>query len=454
MTTKNFTEGIVYEFLEEHCKVAGRGPRSVVTHTCMTGGRYHVDSEKIHILYDKMARCLTFGDCIPCLTEQRTSVFPLYVDFDMKLKSATLDNVPVVMICSILSSQLKKFYPERESPMYCICLTKRGPPSNAGCGFFKHGLHIHFPRINVVDTQAYQIRESFVAGLRKNNSELESLLSTKGIDWNDVVDRSVYTNGLRMMGAPKASSCKECKANDPSCKLCKRMNNRNIVDERYYRLCMVLVDGVSNETVRNVYRKAPAQLYEEVSVRMNTPSQTPTSGYKVYDGCPPVPMLSSKKRKINSDITRLERRFKQGEIVETGRNEIKAILASHGKVYAESTIDKVVVKEKEMRVTLTGDNSTYCFNKQGYHKSNRVYMVIQKDTKQDAYYSWMRCFCPCKVKRPGRMMNCSDYKSESFKLTFDQAKVLFPKNEKKEDDYDLDCLTCNVVSVPPRTDFM
>lgn len=428
------TEGDVHKFIINH-QVDNRVRNPVTTHANMTGGKCYIEEgeemNKFRTLYALHLKQMGNGQ-LPCISEQHTVIFPLYVDVDLCAPVATLSEECVEKMARIMSFQVKKFYvsPIHSKQFVCIVCTKTGQ-AKAVEGGYKHGLHLHWPHIRVRIDEAKQIRCSMIAGLNKEES-WEEMLGQKCINWDDVLDHSVYSHGLRMIGAPKAKLCPECKgsAKVGMCSTCDRHHNCRVIDYSVYKLGMVLRDGVRDEERYATLQNNPLKLLLETSVRCPQHKDV-TPGYAVYEGCPKDQSSSARgtKRKARDNNCS---RFGV-EVGDPRKMAIfRAILVRHSVAYKDARAwPRYNEKTSTYYVPLTGEGATYCLNKQGEHNSNRVYMTVRRDRGAKTAESFMKCFCPCMTVRVGNSL-CKYFQSASKTLSSQDANVLFPTGLKRD----------------------
>ena len=160
----------------------------------------------------------------------------------------------------------------------------------------------------------------------------------------------------------------------------------------------------------------------------------PTQGFELYDGFPRNTQARKRKGPFGSeDVTLLrEPRFKREEAaVEKPAimKLLRARLVLHSPKYDACVISARYASSPTecYRVLLSGDNSSYCLNKQGYHKSQHVYMCVDLAPDKRTYVSYMRCWCRCDGGN-GRVTGipCSKFKSPWKSLSVEEALVLFP----------------------------
>ena len=417
----NVCEGAVYRYLQSLRKIDG----GIHTHLLLTGGTAIVPDETwtsggvefkgLMEFYSMWANHMDNRGILPCVHENRTAFFPFYADLDWKVNMMYIDDEYILKIVSVMATQLMKFYPDQPNRFKCIVCTKTGGADAVDDSKYKHGIHIHWPNVIVDVDRARQIRVGMISGLNKVKSELGNP------NLEDCVDAAVYNTGLRMIGAPKASKCKACKKNshDP-CDVCHRLNFRHIIDPRAYGLRMALEGAQRSFEYEQSLRNKTALLVRSTSVRTNKPLTEP---YKVYEGGPSVP---DAKRKRKDDFTKMDMGFKRRSTTVSDPVKIKVIsdiLVKFSPHYKESRL-RVHFDTVSYRVLMDGDGATFCLNKGGFHKSQNVFMIIEKGRRSDRYEAVMKCWCKCQTKRAtGRM--CCQYFSDPKQLERTQVNVLF-----------------------------
>lgn len=442
--------GPVTEFLEER----RAKNRMIATHVSLTGGSYHIDEANQVRFYDMVSQALrNEGGVIPCVVERHTTVFGMYIDFDGKFRLPTLSEGAIARMAEVMTRQMRRFYAEMDESRWAstgsrmIVLTKTGGVEQTACGLYKHGLHIHFPSLLVNVDQARQIRLGIVTGLHAvQNWEAE--FGEERPDWDAIIDHCVYALGLRMIGAPKARKCDLCKG-DPIRSGCSGCGSRScgyILTDSVYILSRdshgaVFVNGNESLEYRSFLLDNLARLVRATSVRSDTTTVTP--GYAVYQGCPLYVNESRRngngKRPLrigDRDVERLDAKWRRGDEVMDPKKIaiIKKYLEKHSEKYRSCYISKIMqaTNDGSIRVALGGDNATYCLNKLDHHKSNRVYMVMEKNKSNNDYGSAMKCFCKCAVARPRTGKTCERYTSDYHYLDKEERDVMFPSADKKK----------------------
>ena len=413
------------------------------THCVLTGNTFQInDDTDLKRLYNDLGHHLSFeGAEMICVSECRTTVFPMYFDLDMKLPIAVLSTDAIHAVLRVVIRQTMRFYPEEahESIGECFVLDKTGDdPLNESTGLYKHGVHVHFPKLMVDVDSAFQIRIGVLNGLTSYTGSWTDVLGTNpGEEWNNIVDEAVYRTGLRMLGAPKATKCRSCPPlKEGTCSVCKGQNRGYLIDRRVYKLCMVLdTNGERDLERERASRRNMPLLLSKCTVRSFIGTAV-TEGYSIYPGCPRLSpsqladASTGKKRKLplsslagGASKRSTDRRFKDPVVNPRQLEIIKKYLLHFYAGYADCRVEANRNGNK-IRVNLHGDNAKYCMNKAGFHKSNNVYMDIERTGLDGKVF--MKCYCPCKTStgRPGCHLECSKMSSNPrAQKTLDRSEV-------------------------------
>lgn len=455
MATRNLFSGPVCTLLEDNKVNKKSGSRGIATHTSMTGGSYHLDEATQNELYKLLGTVLGQEDAVmPCLTEQRTTVFGLYIDFDGKFPVASLTDEALAKFMSTVTSQLRRFYVDMDEERWsthasrAIVLHKKHGATLLEDGRYKHGLHIHFPNLYVNADQARSIRMGLMNGLLVHTWSDE--FGMERPPWDQIIDESVYNCGLRMIRAPKARRCGTCHAdvNIRACDECHKSNMGYIIEERnVYDLHAAFENGRPSPSYLQFVGSNGARLARAVSVRSTHMDVTP--GFEVYPGCPQATRSASssaggrRKRSfglMDGDAHRMDPKYRNGEDVTDSAKVavVHAQLCKHSEMYRSCCVVSIKkAKNNTICVGIMGDNATYCLNKRDKHNSNRVWMLIKQSKSATHYTSHMKCFCRCATPRIGEVPRsagkigisgtlCERFTSEGIELTRDQVRVLFP----------------------------
>ena len=441
------TDNDVYRFMVRKSRENASGG-SATTHTALTGGKFIIHDGAQRMEFQALiARAIRTGDqmesdtrtILPSISEIRSQIFPMFVDVDLKVPRDRLGDDTVERMASTMSRQLARFFEAADADLFrCVVCKRSGDAIANEAGLFKHGLHVHWPRVLVAVDQARQILESMIAGMCRH-SWSESL----GVDappWDEALDRSVYNTGLRLIFSPKAGVCPGCNSKaGVQCDVCGAQNGNRVIDTRVYKLCIALREHARDEAYERDLRANAVHLVQATSVHADQARASPTSGYAVYRGCPPVPVVTSsaaRKRSVNSDVRRLPKTQRTGEDVTDGAvlAALRRLLVRHSPEYQNASLRvkrSEYVMKRNTRYTLTvllsGDGARYCLNKQDYHRNNNVFMEVSCDSAQrrPIVESAMKCWCKCAVARSFGM-TCDKFRGPGIAVDEDDVAVLCP----------------------------
>ena len=422
------------KFLKDNGHVVPRSTNHL-THLLIDGGCVKVPEASMASFRQHMTTDVR-ADNVLCISENRTAVFPMYVDMDLKVPCASMADEVVAQIARVLNAQVQRFFEDRHAPFECIVCTKNVSPKVDDQGKYKHGMHVHWPDLRVIVDKAYEIRESMIAGLARG--EWQASLGTSDVPWEEAVDAQVYSGGLRMVGAPKATKCPECKgARGNPCAICG--SEGHIYDKAGYALRMVLRGADVDEERKRFIDANPARLLMATTVRCDE-GKAETEGYRRYTGCPVVPKgTGSRKRAASSSdlsLRSVEPRFRrQPEVTDpVVVRVVRRHLERHSPHYANSRIS-IRFDGTAYRVLLTGEGANWCGNKNADHERQHVYMEIVKG-KSNTHISRMRCWCKCPTtERRVTGMPCKEYRSPHVTLTGEENGQLFKQATSDPDQF-------------------
>lgn len=159
-------------------------PKAPGTHTLMDGGILFVPDDESQDFFQVYISQVKSGKKL-YVVEQKSEVFKFFVDLDYKAQEKPSDEF-ILKICEAIHEALDR--PGR----CCIARTPTRPVKEG----LKTGVHIHWPDLKVTKAQAISNRAKILLDLPDGP-----------IDWNSVVDSSVYGgSGLRMLWSHKKPS--------------------------------------------------------------------------------------------------------------------------------------------------------------------------------------------------------------------------------------------------------
>src|SRR5210317_2361106 len=144
-----------------------------LSHVLMDGGVLSVPFDKLNDFYEKYIEAVKKGEKL-YVVEQKTKTYNFFVDIDYKdERSLTLDEIQD--ICKIICDKVKRHGGKE-------CLVSVSPPKKAG-ELTKTGVHLNWPGYVVDQASALALREHILVAL---------YAAKKSIDWNEIIDSSVY----------------------------------------------------------------------------------------------------------------------------------------------------------------------------------------------------------------------------------------------------------------------
>lgn len=421
-------------------RITSEDKTTVPTHLFLNGGKFSVTRpQHVSELYTVLAHDIKHG-VAPPITQNRTFLFPFFADLDYKGPWQTLGEGALQKLATVLNTQLQRFFEDRHQPFVLLLCGKNKVPTEDN-GKYKHGFHIHWPDLIVDIDRAYELRQSMIAAL--DVVDWSAYLGDAQVDWEDTFDRSVYRGGLRMIGAPKAKLCPECKGKKGVCGTCGNMHNGYLMDDSVYELCLVMTGTEESPDVMRSLRANLQRLLLKTSVRVSDDVPL-TDGYQRYLGCPRVPSFttsssSSKKRKLDPGEKSFNRKYRDSTVVGTieVHRVMRELLVAFNPLYANSRITVLLLNDSVYCVKLQGDGAHFCPNKKADHNSSTMYMLVQRGPER-LYEAILKCRCAKMTidDRVGRI-TCNLFSSRE-KINDKQERILFPdKQEKTLSSYEL-----------------
>lgn len=429
----------VEAFLNRHsteCYVSKRTKQAnntVLTHTFWdnTGtGKLRVPPTLEEAFRGEVAKDVAAGT-LPGLNELRTDVFRFFVDVDAHLPPSRVEGVTAAAVGACCVREVKRFVTRLRNLRCVVLATPDRPPDDKGR--VKRGMHLHFPALYVTTHEALTMREALVVALKRDVAD--------DVDWVNDVDNAPYVNatgGLRVVGAPKAIDCPQCKdkpVERKECLVCMFTGKKRILEYKY-ALSTVLDDaGNEDAETHDFLRGNVAALVAATSVRSTRTQRSPE--WACFDGCP-VPSEVKKRANAPPKAGSKERTFAEEKrslskwpkvpVVDADKIAcLRTIFRTRFLEEAKGVYSRVEISNVQYSPNMGGyfaqfsdEGESYCMNVARRHNSNRVYGVV------DRTHAYVRCHCNC-VKLEGRLSGklCRDFKSPAKQLTQQNVQALF-----------------------------
>lgn len=378
----------VLRFLDANrrCWVKGKGVEPL-THTFLDGsgtGKIAVPAS----LRDDFLNAVTDDverGTLPSLNELRCGdFFNMYADLDIHCTSIRAPNADDVGAVAVRAAA--RFVPQM-SRLRCVVLTT--PDKSESEGRIKRGVHLHFPALRLGLTEALLMREAMIDGLTRE-------LGDSGVDWAEDFDNKPYQHevgGLRMVGAPKAVSCSDCRGRQRDLAMCiNPLCSRGKVtfaDRRYALHSVLNAAGERDEEHTRLLMANAGQLVRACSIQ--TPTQALVAGWSEFTGCPSFsplvvrpnqpPAIGAKKRAFPDEKTSVKRNKWPSTPVTDPR-----VLAQLTDIFRErfnpayANVNlvsvKYAVRDRRYFVQHSGEGSNWCMNKNDRHTGNRVWGMV------------------------------------------------------------------------------
>lgn len=420
----NNHHGRVIAFLKT-CRVPKGDVSREITHTLIDGGSFCVPASKVDDFHEILANDIRDGT-VPALSERRSPLcFPMFADLDLRVRAPVLSDDAVVRIAAIINHQMHRFYEDAPDLKLVVCTKDSADPVACdAAGLHKHGVHLHWPRLLVDVERALRMRTAAVVALERE--DWTDALGDASVDWEETVDASVYSGGLRPVGAIKAKKCTTCrsKADDELCEVCGKL--RYVYDRTSYGLRTVLVGGEVDAEATRSLRANAVRLVKNTTVR--APEGTAlTEGFRVFVGCPALPAAKKRKGQQGGGLPAgVESRYKKRPPVTDSAilDVMRRQLVKHSPHYEKSRMTVLAdnsANPTSYRVALTGEGGNFCLNKGGDHSNQHVYMVVER--KDNDFVSRMRCFSRKPVPQPLSRTMCKDFCSYHRNLSAADANT-------------------------------
>jgi hypothetical protein len=337
----------------------------------MDGGKLSVPFDRLNDFYEKYVEAVKSGEKL-YVVEQKTETYNFFVDLDYKASEAL--GIDEIQETSKIICDTVKRYSGHE------CLITVAMPRQCG-DQIKTGIHMNWYGFVVNQESATALRDFIIKALSKAKS---------GIDWNMIVDASVYGgtkrktkgSGFRMPWSHKME--------------------KGSTQLPYLPLFKYTKEPFS--TLIRVDQEPNVQLLKMATVRTDLPQtifvETTTS--KQEGG-------------FTNDQTKDE---VHDEVL---KNLIETFIRKYMDGQGEAYVNKVY-KNKTMYLVST--NSRYCENIRRKHNSNHVWFFIS------GKIILQKCFCDCPTLKGRRDGFCKDFCGRRHELPRSIVDQLYPESRE------------------------
>ena len=370
------------------CSSQGFTNSTNISHVRMDGGVLSVPFDRLNQFNEKYIEAIRSGEKL-FIVEQKSPRYNFFVDIDYK-DTTSLDMDEIKSVCKIICDKVKRHGGKD-------CLISVSPPKKVG-SLIKTGVHLNWSGFVVDQSSAVALREHILVALSKAKSHL---------DWNEIIDSSVYGNierktggsGFRMIWSHKMSKCDVCRGK--GCETCKG-HGKNI--QLAYLPIFIYRSGPLSGILQ-VNQKPDLDILKMSIVRTDEPQNVNISS----------PSNSVKERNFTEEDEREE----------VCDGEIRLLIEKYIRDNMEGQKNAYVIKIfKKKETYLVKTNSRYCENLRGEHSSNHVWFLISGTIIAQ------KCFCNCPTIRGRRDGFCKDFFGRKHLLSPTIISRLYPKPQE------------------------
>lgn len=366
-----------------------------LSHVLMDGGCLSVPSDKLSSFNDAYVTACTMGEKV-FVVEQKTPTYNFFCDIDYK-DTEPLSVEDIQDICKIICDKVRRYGGQR-------CLISVAEPKKVDAERYKTGVHLNWPGLVVDQDTAVALREHILVVL---------YTAKGGVDWNEVIDASVYGDpergskgsGFRLPWSHKKAKCTDC--GGKGCDVCEHTGK---VTQGMY-LPVFTYD--ENKKLTIVEPTPTRELLDMATIRTDV-----TTTVKVE---PPAKAIKE------GAFTKIETKDEVHDLELQAHLEMFIQRNMEGQAGARVT---KIFKHKHAHLIST--TSRYCENLGREHGSNHVWFYISGNIISQ------KCFCRCETVRERRDGFCRDFVGRRYVLTPQVTKMLYP-----------DGLLCRPVTSPP-----
>ena len=339
-----------------------------LSHVLMDGGKLSVPFDRLNDFYEKYVEAVKSGEKL-YVVEQKTDTYNFFLDIDYKAPEPLgLDEIQDIskVICDTV-----KCHGGKE------CLISVAMPRECK-GLMKTGVHLNWSNFVVNQLSAIALRDFIIAALSKFKS---------GVDWNTVIDSSVYGNAKRKT---RGSGF--------------RMPWSHKMERGETYLPYLPVFKYTKEpfsTIIRVDQEPNVEILKMATVRTDAPQTIFVESIPQEGG-------------FTNDQTKDEVHD------ESLKHAIETFVRKHMEGQSEAYITKMY-KHKTMYLVST--TSRYCENIKRKHNSNHIWFIIS------GKIILQKCFCDCPTLRGRRDGFCKDFCGRRHELPTSVVEQLYPEKQ-------------------------
>jgi hypothetical protein len=348
----------------------------------MDGGCLSVPFDKLRAFNARYVDACQRGEKV-YVVEQKTDTYNFFVDIDYK-DTDPLSLEDIEDVCRIICDKVRRYGGQR-------CLVSVAEPKKVDADRYKTGVHLNWLGLVVDQNAAVALREHILVVL---------YTAKTGVDWNEVIDNSVYGDpdrgskgsGFRLPWSHKKAKCVSCSGQ--GCAACEHSGK---VTQGMYLPVFTYQEG----RMESVDPSPTMALLEMAEVRTHV-----TEVIKVD---PPARAIKE------GAFTKIQTKDELDDI------EVKAMLEMFIQKNMEGQANARVTKVFKYKTTfLVSTTSRYCENLQRAHGSNHIWFYINGNTITQ------KCFCRCETVRERRDGFCRDFVGKRYTLTLQLFRMLYP----------------------------
>lgn len=375
------------------------------THLLLDGGKLNIPNSDIDTFFKYYELDISNNHNL-FVCELKTNVFKLFLDIDL-LDDHPLNINDILPFINNIQQSIKQLYSKDYDAYVCMAPHKEIIINNIN--YFKTGIHLIWPAIFTNKFNSNISRNHIVTNLS------ESFIRPAFDPWHKVIDDSVFKgNGLRMLYSKKVIKC-NLEHSDSICSKCN--NTYKIIEDRSYKPYIIhnLNNTITvNDSIINNIKNCTIQSFDNELTPLNQSLINNIKSLKIKKISEP-----SKEDILGLNSINFKQLINNPTLISKLQTHVRKIFPSEFK--SINIIDLHSCSNGSYFVCRT--NSQFCMNINNKHKSNTIYLYIDKNN------IYQKCFCRCDTLVNRVSGYCKDYRSTPFPLNKVIQKQLFPTNK-------------------------